>query len=93
MGEHADAIKIKLGAPAVEGKANTVLRRFLAEKLNIPQRAVILERGERSRDKVIRIDGLSEQDIRRGLLETSETDRRLFGNCFVCPLHKRDENF
>ena len=71
VGEHGEAIKIKLRAPAVDGKANTALRRFLAEKLSISQRAIVLERGERSRDKVIRIDGLSEADIRRGLLEVS----------------------
>ncbi|HMH03725.1 MAG TPA: DUF167 domain-containing protein [Candidatus Udaeobacter sp.] len=71
VGEHGRAIKIKLRAPAVEGKANTALFRFLAEKLGIPQRAVVLEHGEKSRDKVIRIDGLSEIGIRRGLLESS----------------------
>jgi uncharacterized protein len=65
--EHGDAIKIKLRAPAVEGKANAALRRFLAEKLSIPQRAIALERGERSRDKLIRIDALSEETIRRFL--------------------------
>ena len=66
-GEHGDAIKIKLRAPAIEGKANTALRKFLAEKLSIPQRAIVLDRGERSRDKVIRIDGLSEETIREFL--------------------------
>jgi len=71
VGEHGDAIKIKLRAQAREGKANTALRRFLAEKLSISQRAIVMERGERSRDKAIRIDGLSEADIRRGLLEVS----------------------
>jgi uncharacterized protein (TIGR00251 family) len=70
VGEHGDAIKVKLRAPAVEGKANAALRRFLAEKLNIPQRAIVLERGERSRDKVIRIDGLSEEEVRSRLLAT-----------------------
>jgi uncharacterized protein len=71
VGEDGDAIKIKLRASAVEGKANTALRSFLAEKLSIPQRAIVLEHGEKSRDKVIRIDGLSEVGIRRGLLGTS----------------------
>ncbi|HZR06671.1 MAG TPA: DUF167 domain-containing protein [Candidatus Udaeobacter sp.] len=71
VGEHGDAIKIKLRAPAVEGKANAALRRFLAEKLSIPQRAVVMDRGKRSRDKAVRIDGPSEEDIRRGLLERS----------------------
>ena len=70
LGEHGDAIKIKLRAPAVEGKANTALRRFLAEKLSIPQRAIVLEHGERSRDKVIRIDGLSEKEVGSRLLAT-----------------------
>ena len=67
VGEHGDAIKITLRAPAVEGKANTALRSFLAEKLSIPQRAIVMEHGERSREKVIRIDGLTEEEIRRGL--------------------------
>jgi uncharacterized protein len=71
VGEQGDAIKIKLRAPAVEGQANTALRGFLAEKLSIPQRAIVLEHGKKSRDKVICIDGLSESDIRRSLLGTS----------------------
>ncbi len=71
IGEHESAIKVKLRAPAVEGKANAALRCFLAEKLNVPQHVVVLERGRRSRDKVIRIDGLSEEDVRCRLLETN----------------------
>jgi hypothetical protein len=71
IGEHGDAIKIKLRAPAVEGKANAALCCFLAEELKIPQRAIVLERGERWRDKVIRIDGLNEENVRRRLLGTA----------------------
>jgi uncharacterized protein (TIGR00251 family) len=66
-GEYNSAIKIKLRAPAVEGKANAALRKFLAKKLSIPQRAIVLDRGERSRDKVLRIDGLSEEEVRSRL--------------------------
>ncbi len=68
MGEHGAAIKIKLRAPAVEGKANAALRSFLAEELKIPERSIALERGQKSRDKLIRIEGLSEEDTRRRLL-------------------------
>ena len=68
VGKHGDAIKIKLRASAIEGKANTALRKFLAEKLRIPQRAIVLDRGERSRDKVLRIDGLSGEDVRQRLI-------------------------
>ncbi len=69
MGEHGDAIKIKLRAPAVEGKANAALRSFLAEVLNISEREIVLERGQKSRDKLVRIEGLSEERVRRRLLD------------------------
>jgi uncharacterized protein (TIGR00251 family) len=70
MGEHGAAIKIKLSAPAVEGKANAALRSFLAEELEIADRNIVLERGQKSRDKLSRIDGLSEEDVRSRLLRT-----------------------
>jgi uncharacterized protein len=69
-GEHGGAIKIKLRAPAVEAKANASLRCFLADQLNTSKRAIILEHGQRSRNKVIRIDGMSEEDVRSRLLGT-----------------------
>ena len=67
VGEHGAAIKIKLRAPAVEGKANAALRSFLSKELKIAERQIVLERGHKSRDKIIRIDGLSERDARRCL--------------------------
>lgn len=62
--EHGTAIKIKLRAPATEGKANAALRRFLARELKIAERQIALEHGHKSRDKVIRIDALSEEEVR-----------------------------
>jgi uncharacterized protein len=70
VGEQAGAIKIKLRAPALEGRANSALISFLADELNISKRAIVLERGQRSRHKVIRIIGLSEEDVRRRLVGT-----------------------
>jgi hypothetical protein len=64
VGEHRGAIKIKLSAPAVEGKANAALIRFLAEQLELPRHAIVLQRGQRSRDKLIRIAGLTAEDVR-----------------------------
>jgi uncharacterized protein len=69
VGEHAGAVKVKLRAPAVEGKANAALIRFLAEQMKLPRFAIVLKRGEKSRDKVIQIHGLSEEDIRNRLAE------------------------
>ena len=64
VGEHGDAVKIKLRAPAVEGKANAALIRFLAEQLGLPRQSIALERGHSSRDKLIRIDGLTAEYVR-----------------------------
>lgn len=56
-GLHGDAVKIKLAAPPVEGKANETLLAFLAEIFAVPPRQVILKRGKRSREKVVEISG------------------------------------
>ena len=64
-GEYGDAIKIAVRAPAVDGKANAALIRFLARQLKVVRHSIVLERGQKSRNKVIRIDGLTEEDVRR----------------------------
>lgn len=68
VGEHGAAIKIKLRAPALQGRANAALCSFVAEALNISGRAIALERGQKSREKLIRIESLSEEEVRRRLL-------------------------
>lgn len=57
-GRHGTAVKIRLRAPAVDGRANDALLDFLAAKLGLPRRHVTLLRGEKSRHKTIRIAGL-----------------------------------
>jgi uncharacterized protein (TIGR00251 family) len=49
-------LKIALAAPPVEGKANAVLRAFLAEAFGVAQRNVTLLRGESGRKKLVRIE-------------------------------------
>lgn len=60
-------LKVKVQAPPVEGKANEALVRFLAEELDLPRRNVELLRGDTSRQKVLRITGLSEAELRARL--------------------------
>src|SRR5258708_1106398 len=67
-GGHGGPIKIKLRAPAVEGKGNGGLISFLGERLKVPVRTIVLLRGKRSREKLIRIEGLSGEAIRDRLL-------------------------
>jgi uncharacterized protein (TIGR00251 family) len=52
------ALKVKVHAPALEGRANDELLAFLAETLGVPRRSVTLLRGDKSRQKVVRIEGL-----------------------------------
>jgi uncharacterized protein (TIGR00251 family) len=54
-GEHDGALKLRLAAPPVEGKANLALIAWLAKTLGLPQRALELAAGEKSRHKVILI--------------------------------------
>ena len=55
-GLHGEAIKVRLAAPPVDGKANAELRRWLAEAFGVSLRNVVLVRGVTSRDKVVRIE-------------------------------------
>jgi uncharacterized protein (TIGR00251 family) len=56
-GEHGEALKVRLGAPPVDGKANEALIAFLADRLGIPKARVILEAGQTSRSKRVRVLG------------------------------------
>jgi uncharacterized protein (TIGR00251 family) len=57
-GEHGEALKVRLGAPPVDGKANEALIAFLAERLGIPKSRVVLEAGQTSRSKRVRVLGV-----------------------------------
>jgi uncharacterized protein (TIGR00251 family) len=61
------ALKVKVHAPPVEGRANAELCEFLAEALGLPRRAVTVLRGDTSRQKLVRIDGLALADVRARL--------------------------
>lgn len=54
-GEHGGALKVRLAAPPVDGKANAELFRFLADAFGVPLRNVALLRGEASRAKRVRV--------------------------------------
>ena len=62
-----EALKVKVKAPPVEGRANEALCEFLADELGLPRRAVTVLRGDTSRLKLIRIESLSEAEVRARL--------------------------
>jgi uncharacterized protein len=67
VGWLGDALKVKVHAPPVEGRANEVLCDFLSETLGVPRRAVTMLRGDTSRQKVVRIEGLTAAQLRARL--------------------------
>jgi len=56
-GLHGDRLKIRIAAPALDGRANDALVAFIAEQLGIPRARVAVVRGERSRDKLVAVSG------------------------------------
>jgi uncharacterized protein len=55
-GLHDGALRVRLGAPPVDGKANTQLLGWLADELGCPKRSITLLRGDTSRRKQVQID-------------------------------------
>lgn len=62
-GEHGGALKVRLTAPPVEGRANDSLRHLLAEHLNVPVSAVRIVAGENSRNKRVSIAGITRAQV------------------------------
>jgi uncharacterized protein (TIGR00251 family) len=63
-GELGDALKLALTAPPVDGKANEACIEFFARLLNLPRSSVTIASGQTSRNKVIRVAGLTAQQVR-----------------------------
>jgi uncharacterized protein len=66
-GEIGDALKLSLTAPPVEGRANQACIEFFANLLEVPRSSVTIASGQTSRRKVIRVAGLSVEELRRRL--------------------------
>ncbi len=56
-GSHAEALVVRVQAPATDGRANEAVVRALAEALGIPRRQVSIASGASSRHKVVALDG------------------------------------
>ncbi len=67
VGERNGRVVIRVMAPAVDGRANTALVALIADRAGAPKGAVRIVRGEASRDKLIRVEGMSEAALRVAL--------------------------
>lgn len=66
-GERGGAVLVRVTAPPADGKANDAVRKLIAKRLRIAPGRVELIRGARSRDKVLRIEGMEAAEVRQGL--------------------------
>ena len=58
------ALQVRVTAPPVDGKANEALRRLIAKRAGVPKSRVTIVRGERSRRKLVAIEGTDLADAR-----------------------------
>jgi uncharacterized protein (TIGR00251 family) len=63
-GEVGEALKVALTAPPVDGRANAACVEFFAKLLKVPRSSVTIASGQTSRNKVIRITGISAETVR-----------------------------
>jgi uncharacterized protein (TIGR00251 family) len=66
-GEVGEALKLSLTAPPADGKANQACIEFFAKLLKVPRSSVTIAAGQTSRNKVIRVTGLTAEEVRRRL--------------------------
>ncbi len=63
-GWQGGALRLRVRARPKKGRANEAALRLLADRLGLPRAALSIIRGATSRDKLVRVDGLSEVELR-----------------------------
>ena len=66
-GERGGVVLVRVTAPPAEGRANDALRRLIARRARVGVRSVTIVRGSSSREKRVRVEGLSERQLRLAL--------------------------
>jgi uncharacterized protein len=70
-GVRGEVLVLRVSAPPAEGKANAAVRSLIAKACGVPAGRVVLVRGKSSREKVVRIEGMSAAEASRRLRATS----------------------
>jgi uncharacterized protein (TIGR00251 family) len=66
-GWREDTLRVRVRAAPEKGKANEALCALIAAALGVRPGAVVVERGHTSRDKVLVVEGISEDEVTRRL--------------------------
>lgn len=62
-GMHGDRLKLKINSPPVDGRANQEVVEFFANLLKLPKREIVLDSGDKSRNKRVKINTTKLSDI------------------------------
>ena len=76
VGERGGALVVRVTAPALEGRANRALCRLIAKRARIGLRRVSIARGARAREKLLRVEGVSVDELRSALAARPASQRR-----------------
>lgn len=71
-GIHGGAIKVRLAAPPVDGRANEALVAFMATSLGVPGRDVTIVRGSSGRRKLVDVQGVDVGTVERWLKQGAD---------------------
>jgi uncharacterized protein (TIGR00251 family) len=63
VGRIGSTVRVKVAAPAIDGKANAELTNFLAEFFEVKNRSVKIVRGEKGKEKTVEISGRTEEEL------------------------------
>ncbi len=69
LGIREGVLQARVAAPPVDGQANRALCRLIARRLRVAQSKVAIVRGEKSRNKVVAVEGVSSFALRQALHE------------------------
>ncbi|HEX6457172.1 MAG TPA: DUF167 domain-containing protein [Solirubrobacterales bacterium] len=67
LGLVGGVLQAKVSAPPVDGRANKALCRLVAKRAGVPPSRVSVIRGEKSRDKLLLVQGVDREELLRTL--------------------------
>lgn len=68
IGIEGGVLQARVTAPPVDGKANAALRKLIAKRAGVARSRVAIVRGEKSRDKLVRVEGVDDAALRAALV-------------------------
>lgn len=71
LGEQDGVLRVSVAAAPVDGKANAALCKLIAKRAGVARGQVSVIHGERSREKVVRVEGMTPPELRRALEQTN----------------------